>query len=262
VKVDSAMLSDVPGFTWGTVTAMAQAGIRYFSAAPNFFDRIGTLMVEWQDKPFWATSPSGKEKVLVWIPWTGYAMSHVMKLGAEWVGSYQERLDAAKFPYDISYIRWSGHGDNAVPDPELSEFIRGWNEKYEWPRFEISSTSDAFAAFEKKHGAEIPVRHGDLTPYWEDGAASSALETAMSRRAAERLVQAEAFSAMYAGGDGPKPASSARHGATSCSTLSTRGARGLASRIRRARSPGISGPSSATLPSRPIRFRSSCWKPC
>jgi alpha-mannosidase len=61
VHVDSAMISDVPGYTWGTVSAMAQAGIRYFSAAPNFFDRIGTFMVEWQDKPFWWVSPSGNE---------------------------------------------------------------------------------------------------------------------------------------------------------------------------------------------------------
>lgn len=197
VRVDSAMLSDVPGFTWGTVTAMAQAGIRYFSAAPNFFDRIGSLMVEWQDKPFWAVSPSGKEKVLVWIPWTGYAMSHVMKLSSEWVGKYQNRLDTVGFKYDISYIRWSGHGDNAVPDPELSEFVKGWNQEYEWPRFHISSTSEAFAAFEKRHGAEVPEMHGDLTPYWEDGAGSSALETKMSRVAADRLTQAEALGAMF-----------------------------------------------------------------
>lgn len=197
VRVDSAMLSDVPGFTWGTVTAMAQAGIRYFSAAPNFFDRIGSLMVEWQDKPFWAVSPSGREKVLVWIPWTGYAMSHVMKLSPEWVGQYQDRLDTAGFKYDISYIRWSGHGDNAVPDPELSEFIKGWNEVYEWPKFHISSTSEAFSAFEKRHGTELPELHGDLTPYWEDGAGSSALETKMSRVAADRLTQAEVFGAMF-----------------------------------------------------------------
>ena len=85
VRVNSAMISDVPGYTWGTVTAMAQAGIRYFSAAPNYFDRIGTFMVEWQDKPFWWVSPSGKEKVLLWVPWTGYAMSHVMKLTPDWV---------------------------------------------------------------------------------------------------------------------------------------------------------------------------------
>jgi alpha-mannosidase len=197
VRVDSAMISDVPGYTWGTVTAMSQAGIRYFSAAPNFFDRIGNLMVEWQDKPFWAVSPSGKEKVLVWIPWTGYAMSHVMKLSPAWVGKYQDRLDTADFKYDISYIRWSGHGDNAVPDPELSEFIKGWNEEYEWPKFHISSTSEAFSAFEKRHGSEVPEMHGDLTPYWEDGAGSSALETKMNRVAADRLTQAEALAAMF-----------------------------------------------------------------
>jgi len=197
VQVDSAMISDVPGYTWGTVSAMAQAGIRYFSTAPNFFDRIGSLMAEWQDRPFWAMSLSGKEKVLVWIPWTGYAMSHVMKLSPEWVGKYQERLDTVDFPYDISYIRWSGHGDNAVPDPELSEFIKGWNETYEWPKFHISSTSEAFAAFEKRHGDEVPVVHGDLSPYWEDGAGSSAQETKMSRVAADRLTQAEALGAMF-----------------------------------------------------------------
>ena len=198
VAVDSAMLSDVPGFTWGTVTAMAQAGIRYFSAAPNFFDRIGTFMVEWQDKPFWWVSPSGKEKLLVWVPWTGYAMSHVMKLSADWVGKYQERLDVVKFPYEISCIRWSGHGDNAEPDPELPEFIKAWNTEYEWPRFTIASTSHAFSAFEKRYGKEIPEFKGDLTPYWEDGAGSSALETRMSRGAADRITQAETLTAMLA----------------------------------------------------------------
>jgi hypothetical protein len=196
VKVDSAMMSDVPGFSWGTVTAMAQAGIRYFSAAPNYFDRIGTFMVTWQDKPFWWISPSGKEKVLFWVPWTGYALSHVMKLGNDLVAKYQDRMDDMHYPYDISYIRWSGHGDNAEPDPDLSDWIRDWNQKYEWPRFAIASTRTAFSAFEKRYGNQLPQYRGDLTPYWEDGAASSALETAMSRNAADRLSQATALSAI------------------------------------------------------------------
>jgi hypothetical protein len=198
VQVDSAMLSDVPGFTWGTVTAMAQAGIRYFSAAPNWFDRIGTFMVEWQDKPFWWVSPSGKEKLLVWVPWTGYAMSHIMKLSPDWVDKYQQRLDDVKYPYEISCMRWSGHGDNAEPDPELSEFIRDWNQEYEWPRFTIATTSHAFSSFEKKYGHQLPEFKGDLTPYWEDGAGSSALETRMSRNAADRLTQGETLAAMLA----------------------------------------------------------------
>jgi alpha-mannosidase len=197
VTVDSAMISDVPGYSWGTVTAMAQAGIRYFSVAPNWFDRIGRIMVEWQDKPFWAVSPSGREKVLVWIPWSGYAFSHVERaMNTELVAKYQDRLDAVKYPYDISYNRWSGHGDNAVPDGQICEFIKSWNQDYEWPKFAISSTSEAFAAFEKRYGSEIPQMKGDLTSYWEDGAGSSALETRMSRNAADRLTQAEALQAM------------------------------------------------------------------
>jgi hypothetical protein len=198
VRVDSAMISDVPGYTWGTVSAMAQAGIRYFSAAPNYFDRIGTFMVEWQDKPFWWVSPSGNERVLFWVPWTGYAMSHIMELNSLWVNKYQARLDEISFPYQISYIRWAGHGDNAVPDPDICEFVRQWNEEYEWPRFSISTTSHAFAAFEKQHGHQLPEFKGDLTPYWEDGAGSSALETRMNRGAAERLVQAATLSTMLA----------------------------------------------------------------
>jgi len=197
VKLDSAMISDVPGFTWGTSTAMAQAGIRYFSAAPNWFDRIGSLMQVWQDKPFWWVSPSGREKLLVWVPWTGYAMSHVVgKATEKWVGDYQERLDEVKFPYDISYVRWSGHGDNAVPDPQISEFVKYWNATYTWPKFKISSTSEAFSSFEKKHGKELPEFQGDLTPYWADGAGSSALETALNRNSADRLVQAAALFAV------------------------------------------------------------------
>jgi alpha-mannosidase len=208
VQIDSAMISDVPGFTWGTATAMSQAGIRYFSAAPNFFDRIGSIMEQWQDKPFWWLSPSGKEKILVWVPWTGYAMSHVVRQASDqWVNDYQDRLDQVNFPYDISYIRWSGHGDNAEPDPQICEFFKEWNTKYAWPKFAISSTSTAFRAFEEAHGAQLPEFKGDLTPYWEDGAASSARETAINRNTAERLVQAEALFAMTAanGYEAPYP---------------------------------------------------------
>ena len=46
------------------------------SVAPNYFDRIGTILVEWENKPFWWIGPDGRSKVLVWIPFWGYAMSH------------------------------------------------------------------------------------------------------------------------------------------------------------------------------------------
>jgi len=197
-KIDAAMTSDIPGNTWGSVTAMAQAGIKYFSTAPNYFDRIGDILVKWENKPFYWSSPSGKEKVLVWIPLKGYAMSHIIgKLSPEFVESYARDLEKVNYPYDISYIRWSGHGDNAVPDPDICEFVKDWNTKYEWPRFIISSTSTAFSAFEKKYGDKLPVMKGDWTGYWEDGAGSSALETGMNRASSDRLTQAEALWTMF-----------------------------------------------------------------
>ena len=46
------------------------------AAAPNYVDRIGDILVQWENKPFWWIGPDGQSKVLVWIPFWGYAMSH------------------------------------------------------------------------------------------------------------------------------------------------------------------------------------------
>jgi alpha-mannosidase len=190
--VDSAMISDVPGYTWGTVTAMALAGIKYFSVAPNFFDRIGDILVHWENKPFYWVSPSGRQKVLVWIPYKGYALSHILhKLTPEFVEDFQTQLDKTNYPYDIAYLRWSGQGDNATPDPSICDFVRDWNRQYVWPKFRISSTSEAFRALEQKYSDQLPRVKGDWSPYWEDGAGSSALETSMNRWSSDRLTQAE-----------------------------------------------------------------------
>jgi hypothetical protein len=197
VAVDAAMISDVPGYTWGLVPAMDQAGVRYFSTAPNYFDRIGDILVQWENKPFWWVGPDGRSQVLVWIPYKGYAMSHLYpRITPELVQLFQDQLDKTAYAYDIAYMRWSGHGDNAEPDPGICDFVKEWNANYAWPRFIISSTSDAFRAFDKKYGSQLPRVSGDWTPYWEDGAASSALETAMNRASSDRITQAEALWAL------------------------------------------------------------------
>lgn len=202
--LDSAMISDVPGYTWGTVPAMREAGIKYFSVAPNYFDRIGDILVQWENKPFYWVGPSGKDKVLVWIPYKGYAMSHVYRvLTPEFVEHYQAQLDRTGYPYDIAYMRWAGHGDNAVPDPAICEFVKEWAGKYEWPKFVISSTSDAFRALEERYSDKLPRVQGDWTPYWEDGAGSSSLETSMNRDSSDRLAQAEALWAIQGPGTYP-----------------------------------------------------------
>jgi hypothetical protein len=194
VPIESAMISDVPGYTWGTVSAMAQAGVKYFSFAPNYFDRMGGTMKEWQNKPFWWKGPDGRQRVLCWCPSRGYALGHIIGDGealARFIPNYLVELETNGYPYDITHLRWNVHGDNGSPDEKVADVVRDWNARYASPRLIISTTAAAFREFERRYGDKLPVFSGDYTPYWEDGAASSARETAMNRASAERLVQAE-----------------------------------------------------------------------
>ena len=207
VPIESAMISDVPGYTWGIVSAMAQAGVKYFSFAPNYFDRMGRTMKEWQNKPFWWQGPDGRQRVLCWCPSRGYALGHLIGDGealARFIPGYLVELETNSYPYDITHLRWNVHGDNGSPDEKVADVVRDWNARYVSPRLIISTTAAAFREFERRYGDKLPVFSGDYTPYWEDGAASSALETALNRASAERLVQAETLWAIR--NPGPFPA--------------------------------------------------------
>ena len=58
--------------------------------------------------------------------------------------------------------------------------------------------ANSSANLRRKHGSKLPEFPGDLTPYWEDGAGSTARETAMNRASADRLSQASTLFAMRA----------------------------------------------------------------
>lgn len=207
VPIESAMISDVPGYTWSTVTALAHAGVRYFSFAPNYFDRMGGTMKEWQNRPFWWKSADGRSRVLCWCPSRGYALGHLIGDGealARFIPDYLDELRTNQYPYEITHLRWNVHGDNGSPDEKIADVVRDWNAKWASPRLIISTTAEAFRAFEQRYGDTLPEHSGDYTPYWEDGAGSSAYETALNRASAERLVQAETLWAMRK--PGPFPA--------------------------------------------------------
>ncbi len=201
VPIDTAIISDVPGLSWGCVQALNEAGIHYLSDGPNYFDRIGHTLVATEDKPFYWLSASGNNKVLVWTPWQGYSLAPeigpLSGSGAQArLMAHLDELQLKHYPYDIVYLRWDGFGDNAEPDDGLAPFIKQWNATHLSPKFIISTTSQAFHALEDRYGKELPVLLGDFTPYWDDGAGSSAHETALNREAAERLVQAETLYAL------------------------------------------------------------------
>ena len=193
---DTAMISDVPGYTWGIVPVLAQAGVKYFSIGPNECDRLGRTNAAWVDKPFYWLAPDRRHKVLCWIPYGGYSLGHHRRKLTDIVLERAAALAEAHYPYDIVYFRWNVGGDNGAPDATLADVVKDWNAKHAYPKLIIATGSELFHEFEKRYGDRIPSFSGDFTPYWEDGAASSARETALNRTAAEQLVQAETLWAM------------------------------------------------------------------
>lgn len=197
LPIDSAMISDVPGLTWGMVPALAQSGIRYLSDGPNPGHRIGLSRV-WDDRPVWWIGPSGQDRIMLWQSGLGYASFHGGRISEGAILSYLGRLEQQRFPYDIAQVRYNIGGDNGYPDTELPGFVMAWNERHAYPKLMLTTNRGMFRMFEDRYGDQLPAVSGDFTPYWEDGAASTAAATSAEREADERLVQAGALYAMLA----------------------------------------------------------------
>jgi alpha-mannosidase len=203
LKINSAMISDIPGFAWTTVTGLSKGGVKYFSSGPNFMgndhpylgDRVGHFVRTWGDKPVWWTSPSGEEKVLFWAgakgysSWHGTAVGQVFERGPKKIAAYLEQLTEKNYPYEIVQWRYNIVADNGPIDTGISDFVKQWNEKYASPKIVLNTTDKLFETFEQKYGNQLPTVKGDITPYWEDGAVSTAEEEGKNRINSLRLQQ-------------------------------------------------------------------------
>ncbi len=211
VPITTAMISDVPAYTSSTVTALSLAGIKYLSSGPNYGpntpdlgDRIGLSLKMWADIPFYWESESGQHRVLFWMAGRGYSWFHGLRMGPleqaslSTVCDYLNELDAKNYPYDMVQVRYTIKGDNGPPDSDLAAYVRNWNDKYLSPKIVLSTTQEMFRKFEQTYGSRLPTYRGDFTPYWEDGAASTAKELALNRNVAENLVQGAALQSMTA----------------------------------------------------------------
>ena len=143
VKVDSAMISDVPGYTWGIVPALAQAGVKYFSIGPNWNDRIGRTMITWEDKPFYWLAPDRQHKVLCWVPYLGYAFGHMHKVrhGESAAGAPGRNWKRAAIPTTWSICAGTWAATTVRPMPTISDVVKNWNAKHAYPKLVIATTS-------------------------------------------------------------------------------------------------------------------------
>ncbi|MHC4070758.1 MAG: discoidin domain-containing protein [Planctomycetota bacterium] len=215
VAVISAMQSDVPGYTWGLATVLAHNEIPYLSVGPNWFaigdgsdyfkgvnivgrTHRGGLVFHWADNPFWWVDPSGKHKVLFWMPGWGYSGFHIDRsaITEEKVFSYLDHLQDKGYLYDMVMWRYAIGADNGPPSDQISDIVKAWNEKYASPRLILTNNSTVMKTFAERYGDKLPVVRGDFTPYWEDGCASTSKATGVNRRACEKIAQTQILWAM------------------------------------------------------------------
>jgi len=195
----SAMISDVPSQVFALPTVLAGAGIRYFSSGSNR-DHSYPFNHLFGSRPFWWEGPDGSRVLALYVENYAYASRWALDTDlqtararvVERLQGYESRND---YPYDAVFL----HGavsDNCPLSPRLASVVKEWNERYEFPKIILCHNAEFFTYFEKKYGDKLPVYRGSGGTYWEDGAGSSARETALCRNAHERVAIAEKMLAL------------------------------------------------------------------
>lgn len=203
----NAMITDVPGITWAGLNAYVRGGIPYLCLGPNHMsafpdkgDRVGNLLREQGDKAFyWKPDLDSDRKLLVWTAAKGYSWFHGIPDSEKeqaWekrISEYGNELEASGYPWEIVRLHYTKKSDNGPVDTTLCRFVADWNSRFVTPELRISSVDLVFRELEEKHGKEIPENVGEISPYWEDGAYSTAVEEMATRVLVQRTLQLEEY---------------------------------------------------------------------
>ncbi|MBN1554301.1 MAG: hypothetical protein JXA11_06120 [Phycisphaerae bacterium] len=190
LRLDTAMFSDCPGIPWSVADILAQRGVKYLSAAPDF---IMSYPLE-TTRPFYWVGPKGG-KLLVWFTeWRNcwYAEgNHKLKLQYETDAAientleYLRLLESEGYPYSGLMIHHAM--DNVFPNPKLMDFVAAFNQSQNDRQVTMATNHDFFEYMVKKHGGEFPVFQAAWPDWWASGNTSAAFEAACTRKAKSAL---------------------------------------------------------------------------
>ena len=207
-NIQSVILDDVPAAIGSLPMVLAHSGIKYFIEGVNN-DR-GPYATQGLKNPFYWEGPDGS-RVLCNIA-GGYAMAggliSSMEAATAQLPGYLANFENAGYPYDAVLVN-GAFSDNQGVASWLPEVVEKWNAEWEYPKLILGRPADFFSYIEQNFAAKIPVLKTDFGGWWEDGAGSTARETALCRRAEERAVTAEmlhSLAAVLGGAAYPKAA--------------------------------------------------------
>lgn len=189
IPILSAKQTDTPNYTYALPSILAGAGIRYLAVGRN------TCVPGRRPKvnPCYWVGPDGSE-VLLWHSPTYKECLHVD--GSDW-RPIQNRIRLAQRESSIcdAVGLYGLYIDNTIIETKdywaRLDLIKAWNQRWAYPKLIMGTPYDLLHYIEDKFGNELPRLRGDWGSDWEDGAASSALETGINRRAKNVLAAAE-----------------------------------------------------------------------
>ena len=221
-SISVAAVNDIPSSVWILPTILSSIGVRYFIQAINpdrapicIINRDLQTPVEW-------VGPDGSS-VIAWFSGCYKGLMpglHGYHQG-QWIGLLDsvERAESGLALF-VWYYESRGYpfskllmygllADNRRYNDKYIEIVNKLNDLLETPVIKISTTDEFFIDLEKEirsRGISIPRIMGSLGTYWEDGAASTARELALSRRIKKLLFFAEASYAVdyLSGGSYPE----------------------------------------------------------
>lgn len=196
-----AAVVDVASITSSMPDLLAGAGVPYLIHANNQdrgpFRLNGGLH---RRSPFYWEGRAGG-RVLVWLAKMYCELRKVcgsppLPTAAErgldmWLAEY-ERDDYAP----DAVLLYGQEADNTDLDPQPADFVRGWNERYAFPRLIPCDVAAFFEHVERCFGERLETLRGDGGAYWEDGAGSTIAPTIAVRQAQAALPAAERLEAL------------------------------------------------------------------
>jgi alpha-mannosidase len=197
--LDSLILDDVPSAIGSLAMVMADSGIKYFIEGANK-DRAPYVDDGLKNPFYWEGADASR--VLSYITshpgygGAGQLMSSLPR-AMEALPAHLARFETPDYPYDAVLIN-GAYSDNREVEPWLPEVIQQWNARWAYPKLIAALPGDFLGYIEKNFSNDIPVLKTDFGGWWEDGAASSALETVLDRRSEERAVTAEMLHSLSA----------------------------------------------------------------
>ncbi len=171
ISIDTAMLCDVPGCTWGFVQILAKSGIKNLIVADNNF--IAPFLCRTDlPRPFIWEGQDGSD-VLAWFtdhPFFAYIEAKNYGIAESYEATKDKlpakllELEANGYPFNEFQLQYAF--DNFKIEFQPAEVVKQWNETWEYPKLRLSTAGEFLNGIREKYYSRLQKRKGDWANWW------------------------------------------------------------------------------------------------